>query len=155
MTVKDINDVLEIQNECSLSSWTRLDYKKEIENKDSIKKVAISDDGKIIGFAVVRLLLDSNDSEMLYGSSEIYNIALRKSFQNRGIGQKIFDKIISDLIEKDISEVWLEVRQSNIKAVNFYKKNGFLKHSVRKNYYKNPSEDALIMKLLLKNEKPY
>jgi ribosomal-protein-alanine N-acetyltransferase len=144
----DINDVLEIQKECGLSFWSRLDYLKEIEREDSIAKTAEFENEQVIGFAIVRLLLNSHISENdpVYFAAEIYNIAVKESFQKKKIGQKIFDEIINELKAKGVSEIWLEVRKSNIKAQNFYRKNGFTEHSVRKNYYKNPLEDALVMK---------
>ncbi|MDQ3635914.1 MAG: ribosomal protein S18-alanine N-acetyltransferase [Acidobacteriota bacterium] len=152
MTEQDINDVLEIQNESNLSRWKYIDYKREIENKDSIKLAAKFCDKKVIGFAVIRLLSDSYKSETIYSSSEIYNIAVSKSFQSKGIGQKIFDEIIIELRKQNVLEIWLEVRESNAKAIKFYKRNGFVKHSVRKNYYKNPLETAHILRLLLNYE---
>lgn len=155
MTVNDIRQVLEIQDEGGLSRWTHLDYAKEIKNRDSIKKVAIikdKKDEKVIGFAVLRLLSEADESNRVYESAEIYNIALGKSFQSRGIGQQILDTIICELKKHQVSEVWLEVRESNTKAINFYKKSGFCKQTVRKQYYTDPLEDAYILKLSLNYE---
>jgi len=58
----------------------------------------------------------------------------------------IYDEILRALKEKNIKEIWLEVRASNVKAIGFYRKNGFEMQFERKNYYQNPTENALILK---------
>lgn len=140
MTLDDIENVLKIQNETGLSSWKFKDYLGEIKNIDSLCRV-VKFDKKIVGFAVVRLHSGDNG----FDSSEIYNIAVSRSFQSLGVGQKLFDKVLGELLEINVKEMWLEVRQSNKKAIRFYEKNGFAKRSVRKKYYNNPTENALIL----------
>jgi len=140
-------EILQIQTESDLSIWSKNDYLNELDREDSIFKIAQNADGKIIGFALVRLLIgNSNFSENSFDSSEILNIAVRKSFQKKGIGQMIFDAILKSLKKKNIKEIWLEVRASNANAIAFYQKNGFELQFERKNYYRNPSENALILR---------
>ena len=150
---KFADDVLEIQTECGLSIWSKKDYLSELERTDSIFKVAQAADGKIIGFALARLLVGAdaqNDSEIIkFNSSEIFNIAVRESFQHKGIGQSIFDEILCELERKNISEIWLEVRKSNANAISFYQKNSFVMQFERKNYYSNPSENACVLQRLI------
>jgi len=144
------DDILDIQTECGLSFWSKNDYLGELERADSIFKRAQKGDEKIIGFALVRLLIgNSNASNISFDSSEILNIAVRNSFQNKGIGQMIFDEILRALKEKNIKEIWLEVRKSNDKAVIFYQKNNFERQFERKNYYSNPTENALVFRRLI------
>lgn len=76
------------------------------------------------------------------GQVEILNFVVDEAYQRKGIGQMLFDKILSD-IEK-IERITLEVRCSNQKAINFYHKNGFKQVHIRKKYYKN-GEDALVL----------
>ena len=150
------DEILAIQTECSLSVWSKNDYLGELERKDSIFKIAQTADRKIVGFALLRLLINSNsldfepqnDALILFDSSEILNIAVRNSFQNRGIGQLIFDKIVCELKSKNISEIWLEVRKSNFRAISFYQKNDFEIQFERKNYYADPIENACIFRRL-------
>lgn len=144
---KYIDDILNIQAETSLSFWSKNDYLNELERDDSIFKIARNSDEKFIGFALVRLLIgNSNDSNLSFDSSEILNIAVLNSFQKKGVGQMIYDAIVLALKEKNIKEIWLEVRASNVKAIGFYRKNGFEMQFERKNYYQNPTENALILK---------
>lgn len=149
---KYIEEILEIQTECGLSVWSKNDYTSELERTDSIFKIAQTADGKIVGFALVRLLIgNSNLEDTSFDSSEILNIAVRNSFQNKGVGQMIFDEIVCKLNSKNISEIWLEVRESNQNAINFYQKNGFEMQFERKHYYQSPNENACVLRRLLKN----
>ena len=91
---------------------------------------------KICGYLIV---LDSID---VY---EILAIATIEEYRNKGIAQELLDKIKT-------KDIFLEVRESNQVAINFYKKNKFKEISVRKNYYSEPTENAIIMKLEVNNE---
>lgn len=77
---------------------------------------------------------------------EIYNIAVKREFQNRGIGNKLVNKLVLLAKEHNSQSIWLEVRNSNTKAINFYQKNNFRQIYERKNFYSNPSENAIVMK---------
>ena len=93
-------------------------------------------DNKVCGYLMV---LDSID---VY---EILAIATVKEYGNKGIAQELLDKIKT-------KDIFLEVRESNQIAINFYKKNNFKEISIRKNYYSEPTENAIIMKLEVNNE---
>lgn len=93
-------------------------------------------DEKICGYLMV---LDSIDAY------EILAIATVEEYRNKGIAQELLDKIKT-------KDIFLEVRESNEKAINFYKKNNFKQISIRKGYYSDPTEDAIIMKMEANNE---
>ena len=93
-------------------------------------------ENKVLGYLMV---LDSID---VY---EIIAIATIEKYRNKGIAQELLDKIKT-------KDIFLEVRESNQVAINFYKKNKFKEISVRKNYYSEPNENAIIMKLEVNNE---
>ena len=93
-------------------------------------------DEKVCGYLMV---LDSID---VY---EILAIATIEECRNKGISQELLDKIKT-------KDIFLEVRKSNEKAINFYKKNNFKQISIRKGYYSDPTEDAIIMKMEANNE---
>lgn len=93
-------------------------------------------DEKVCGYLMV---LDSID---VY---EILAIATVEEYRNKGIAQELLDKIKT-------KDIFLEVRKSNEKAINFYKKNNFKQISIRKGYYSDPTEDAIIMKMEANNE---
>lgn len=93
-------------------------------------------DEKVCGYLMV---LDSID---VY---EILAIATVEEYRNKGIAKELLDKIKT-------KDIFLEVRESNKKAINFYKKNNFKQISIRKGYYSDPTEDAIIMKMEVNNE---
>ena len=144
------NEILDIQAESGLSFWSKKDYLSELDRKDSIFKIAQTANQKVVGFALFRLLIgNSKASNVSFDSSEILNIAVRQSFQHKGIGQIIFDEILRELERKNIAEIWLEVRKSNANAIKFYQKNNFEMQFERKNYYSNPTENAGIFRRLI------
>lgn len=136
------DEIMQIQSETRLSFWSEGDYLEEIAREDSVFKIAQNAEGKIIGYALVRLLKDNSNS---FDLAEILNIAVLPAYQKQGIGQMIFDEILRLLAEKNVKEIWLEVRESNLQAIAFYRKNGFEKQFERKDYYCNPKENALIL----------
>ena len=93
-------------------------------------------ENKVCGYLII---LDSID---VY---EILAIATIEEYRNKGIAQELLAKI-------RIKNIFLEVRESNQTAINFYKKNKFKEISIRKNYYSKPTENAIIMKLEVNNE---
>ena len=88
-------------------------------------------DNKVCGYLMI---LDSID---VYA---ILAIAAVEEYRNKGIAQELLDKIKT-------KDIFLEVRESNQTAINFYKKNNFKEIRIRKNYYSEPTENAIIMKL--------
>ena len=141
------DEIMRIQAETGLSFWSKDDYLSELEREDSIFKIARNADENVVGFALVRLLSGNSDAAKIsFDSSEILNIAVRNSFQKRGVGQMIFDEILLSLKEKNVKEIWLEVRASNANAIAFYRKNDFETHFERINYYQNPTENALVLR---------
>ena len=101
-----------------------------IKGDNSFIYVYLIDD-KVCGYLMI---LDSID---VY---EILAIATIEEYRNKGIAQELLDKIKT-------KDIFLEVRESNQVAINFYKKNRFKEISIRKNYYSEPTENAVIMKL--------
>ncbi len=144
MTYRDVADALLIEKENNLSHWSDESYIAEIKSKDSIA-LSIKFNGKLAGFIIARLIKTDQSIKQNY-EAEILNIAITKSLQNKGLGQTLLDRFFMKTESRGISEIWLEVRETNLKAFSFYKKNGFSVQFERKNYYSNPTENALIMK---------
>lgn len=176
MRRKDISAVLEIQNECGLKGWTQGDYLAELDREDSLTLLVCNGEKtdarwiksgdrseQIFGFAHLRLIMSifssSNQpqtkkfnksnatlTKILYPTAEMYNFAVHPDQQGRGIGQFLFEHVLERLKIYGTNKIWLEVRASNNRAIGFYRRNGFLKAGTRKNYYTNPTEDALILR---------
>ncbi len=84
--------------------------------------------------------------ESFEAECEIYNIAIKREFQDRGIGKQMINKLVLLAKEYNCRSIWLEVRNSNTKAINFYQKSEFRQIYERKNFYSNPLENAIVMK---------
>ena len=117
------------------SAFSRTYLDTLIKGDNSFIYVYLIDD-KVCGYLMI---LDSID---VY---EILAIATVEEYRNKGIAQELLDKIKT-------KDIFLEVRESNKKAINFYKKNNFKQISIRKGYYSDPTEDAIIMKMEANNE---
>ena len=131
-----IEQIFNLEKEIFKSSAFNKSYLDTlIKGDNSFIYVYLIDD-KVSGYLMV---LDSID---VY---EILAIATVEEYRNKGIAQKLLDKIKT-------KDIFLEVRESNKIAINFYKKNKFKEISIRKNYYSKPNENAIIMKLEVNNE---
>ena len=131
-----IEQIFNLEKEIFKSSAFNKSYLDTlIKGDNSFIYVYLIDD-KVSGYLMI---LDSID---VY---EILAIATIEEYRNKGIAQKLLNKI-------KIKNIFLEVRESNQTAINFYKKNKFKEISIRKNYYSKPAENAIIMKLEVNNE---
>ena len=163
--VNDIKQIVEIGLECRLGNWTESDYRNDVERSDSLILVAAIRE-TAIGFLSARLngynlsapvsefkedLAGGEDSGRACGftESDIVNFGVLEKFRKSGIATALLSEFKARAVLLNVKSVWLEVRQSNISAVNLYRKNGFLDVQTRKNFYTNPSDNAIIMKLKL------
>ena len=139
LTSNDINyieQIFNLEKEIFKSSAFNKSYLDTlIKGNNSFIYIYLIDD-KVCGYLII---LDSID---VY---EILAIATVEEYRNKGIAQELLAKI-------RIKNIFLEVRESNQTAINFYKKNKFKEISIRKNYYSKPTENAIIMKLEVNNE---
>ncbi len=139
MTAEDIDGVLIVEREAFSTPWSERLFYDELKNPHTVYYVC-EDDGKIVAYGGVWHVLDEG---------QITNIAVKSKYRKSGVGSRLLDAIIGFSKDNDLSVVELEVRASNEPAIGLYKKFGFREVGVRKNYYKNPTEDALLMNLEL------
>jgi len=142
-----IADLIRIGEETNLSRWTAQSYLDEMKNPDSVMLRLVGSDNSTIGFIVGRFVLGGEIGTCT--DAEIYNIAVTEKEQRQGLGQFLFDAFVAKCLNKKAANVWLEVRESNAKAISFYEKNGFIRVQTRPSFYENPREHALLMKLIL------
>lgn len=142
-----IADLIRIGEETNLSRWTAQNYLDEMKNDSAIMLRLVAEDNATIGFVVGRTVIGGEVEERL--DAEIYNIAIDVAQQGNGHGHVLFDEFVKVCIAKDVKNIWLEVRESNQKAIAFYEKNGFTQVQTRNNFYSDPREAALLMRLIL------
>ena len=134
MNENDLPQVLELQRELASQDWNEKQFLSEIRASYAYC-VVCEDDGKLLGYAIFHLL--GPDSELL-------SIATRTSEQRKGIGSQLLKAGLDKLTESG-DQCFLEVRDGNAKARDFYEKHGFKLYSVRKKYYSD-GEDAALYK---------
>lgn len=142
MKVDDVTRVHEIEKASFTTPWSRQSIIKEItENKLSRYKVLTLDD-HIIGYYGLWIVADE---------AHVMNIAIDPDYRSQGYGTKLFENLIETAIAEGVKRVTLEVRRSNEHAINLYEKFGFEASAIRKGYYRDVGEDALIMWLVIED----
>jgi ribosomal-protein-alanine N-acetyltransferase len=137
---EDLRYILKIQAEAGLSPWSLEAYRDEIGKANSIFLTASKGRRRVVGFIIA---VTTN-----YSEAEILNLGVHLRFRRQGIGTLLLRTALKNALEKqDVKTVWLEVRESNQGAIEYYRKNGFVFSGRRKKFYSNPTEDALLMKL--------
>ena len=100
-------------------------------------------EGKLVGYAFNHIVEDE---------LHVLNIAVDPNSRGKGLGTYLLATVLAKAFEKGARQVYLEVRPSNSAAINLYSKLGFLRTGLRKNYYRDNGEDALLFELLLTEE---
>ena len=131
----DLDKISTIENETNKYPWSLNNFKSSLEAGNS--SIVLKDKKNILGYAFFSVI--GTDSHLL-------NITISKNYQGRGYGKKILEKVLFQSKVLGATIVFLEVRVSNHKAIDFYKKFGFKRDAIRYNYYDgNPREDGLLM----------
>lgn len=125
----------ELEKICFSQPWSRQALADELENDSAFFFVAETD-GEVSGY--VGLIITA-------GQSYITNIAVFPKFRRMGIAKMLFERLFSIAEKCDLEFISLEVRPSNYNAISLYKSLGFEEIGLRKQFYRNPTEDALIM----------
>lgn len=135
MEEKHIKAVAKIERICFSEPWSEDSLKDEFNNKDSYFTVALNGD-TVLGYMGFLNIL---------GEGYITNIAVLPEYRGNRIGYALLKNSLDTAKNMNMDFLTLEVRESNITALNLYEKSGFLKVGLRKNFYSKPSENAVLM----------
>lgn len=135
MTMEDVDAVAAVEAATFPTPWSRDAFESEMRNVAARYLVA-EVEGKVVGYAGAWLILDE---------SHITNIAVLQEYRGRKIGRRLTEGLLQYLSNLGAAYSTLEVRKSNAVAQNLYVSLGFIKLGVRKRYYEDNGEDALIM----------
>jgi ribosomal-protein-alanine N-acetyltransferase len=143
MTVADVTRVLEIAASLpEAPQWLEAAYLTALNPESSPSRIALvaaePGQGSVQGFTVASLLPPQ---------AELESIAVAAGSQQRGLGRLLFEALVNDLRAAGVLEIILEVRASNRPALAFYRSAGFGQAGLRRAYYIDPIEDALLMRL--------
>lgn len=136
-SASDLDAVLEIEVESFTSPWTREMYLAELENAGvSFCYLARDDAGRVLGFCSFWRVLDE---------LHINNLAVTMAYRRHGIGTALLTHVLKEGPRLGARRATLEVRRSNEIARHLYERLGFTVAGVRRAYYTNPIEDALVL----------
>ena len=139
-TNDDLRAILAVQEKCpEAASWILRDYELVID--DSGGKILVADlppldPPRVIGFVAFHRIIDE---------VEVRNMAVDPDYRRQGAGRALLAAARDQLLAAGAKRVYLEVRQSNKPAQALYYSARFAIHSLRKDYYRNPNEDALVL----------
>ena len=136
MTADHVSQVAALEAICFHDPWSEKSVASELTNPLSLWLVALNGD-QVAGYV---------GSQSVLGESDMMNVAVHPDFRRQGIAEKLCLALVDALKEKGNHCLTLEVRASNDPAKALYEKLGFTQVGLRKNYYRNPKEDACILR---------
>jgi ribosomal-protein-alanine N-acetyltransferase len=128
-------EIAEIEKICIPGGWSEKSLAQAAKGENSIFLGAVYG-GRIIGFINGSFVLDE---------AEIMNVAVLPEYRKQGIASGLIEDFCRSALEKQIKTIFLEVREKNLPAAALYEKEGFCRCGVRKNYYKDPCDNGVIM----------
>lgn len=135
MNDADVEQVAKIEKEIFSKPWSAKSFLDSL-NSDNTLYVVAQENDVVVGYCGMY---------MSYGEGNITNVAVSPGFRRQGIAKKTLDYILKLAVENGITDVTLEVRETNVPAIRMYEQLGFEDAGIRKNFYEKPKENALIM----------
>lgn len=135
MNKEHVSQIAKLEAQCFSDPWSEKSIASELENPLSLWLVA-EENGQVFGYVGSQTVLDESD---------MMNVAVDTRFRRQGIARALIETLIAELAKMGSRCLRLEVRVSNENARALYARMGFQQLGLRKNYYHNPKEDALIL----------
>ena len=142
MCEKDVDGILGMERSAFLTPWTSESFMSAIRDSNGINLV-YKYEGDLVGYLTSFMVLDE---------AFITNLCVAPSHRRQGVAAVLLKFLIRKIKENKGRHIFLEVRERNDAAINLYKKLNFQLIGVRKNYYADTKEDALVMRFSLKPE---
>ncbi|MBT8763416.1 ribosomal protein S18-alanine N-acetyltransferase [Desulfohalobiaceae bacterium Ax17] len=141
LTAKDLAELVALERLCFATPWTEKQFRLCLA-QDHLYVLGLKSGGRLLAYISFFLV----GEEM-----EILNLAVHPKKRRQGLGTKLLCTALNFFRRKNGKKVFLEVRPSNVAALNLYKRAGFIQAGLRKNYYPDNGEDALVMVLKITN----
>ena len=135
MNESHVAQVAALEKQCFSDPWSENSVASELENPLSLWLIA-EENGAVCGYVGSQTVLDETD---------MMNIAVHPDCRRKGIAAALITELVSRLKARGSRVLRLEVRESNFSAIALYEALGFTQLGLRKNYYRNPKENALIL----------
>ena len=136
MNAGQVGQIAALEKICFSDPWSENSIASELENK--LAHWLVAQEGEMVAGYI--------GSQTVMGETDMMNVAVHPDFRRRGIAEALVKRLVEDLKAMESHCLTLEVRASNAPAIALYEKLGFSQIGRRKNYYRNPREDALILR---------
>lgn len=136
MREEDIDQVLEVEHASFTLPWSREAFYNELHTNKFAVYIVLEHDNRIIGYCGVWIVIDE---------AHVTNVAVLPEYRGKKLGDAMMRKLIAVSREMGARSMTLEVRVTNHIAQSLYRKMGFQNGGIRKNYYSDNQEDALVM----------
>ena len=136
MNPAHVAQIAQLEKICFSDPWSERSIASELDNKLAFWLVATEGE-TVAGYIGSQTVMDETD---------MMNVAVHPDFRRRGIAEALVTGLVEELRNKGSHCLTLEVRATNVPAIALYEKLGFSEIGRRKNYYRNPREDALILR---------
>lgn len=140
MRMADLDAIMAIEPQIYPYPWTRGNFSDSL-NSGYTAETLLRDE-EIIGYSLMMLVLDE---------AHLLNLSVAKTYQKQGLGRALLEHMVDVARSKQMANIFLEVRQSNLSAIALYENMGFNEMAIRRKYYPadNGREDAVLMGLAL------
>ena len=135
---RDLIKILRIEKECFSDPWSINIFRSALSEPHTSVFVLEDEEEGVLGYSVSTVVLDEGSLD---------NLAVTAQRRGQGAGRMLFENVLSDVRKKGAERIFLEVRESNTPAARLYESAGFKRLAVRKAYYQDPVEDAIVMDL--------
>ena len=136
MNASHVAQIAELEKICFSDPWSENSIASELNNQLALWLTAMEGE-RLAGYIGSQTVLDETD---------MMNVAVHPDFRRKGIAESLVNALVEQLKANGSRCLTLEVRASNMPAIALYEKLGFSEIGRRKNYYRNPREDALILR---------
>jgi len=136
MRLSDIDEVLEIEKLCFPTPWTRRAFVSELNENVYAHYIVARSNGRLAGYAGMWVILEE---------AHITNIAVHPAYRRQGLGRLLLHELMERARVRHATAMTLEVRTSNLVAQTMYTRAGFQVRGLRKGYYTDTKEDAIVM----------
>ena len=135
MTIEDCEQVAAIEAVSFSMPWSMKAFTETVQ-KSNFRYFVAEEDGEVLGYCGFLYVLDE---------AEIPNVCVKASVRKQGIGKQMMTVLIEEAAKLGMAVLYLEVRESNRAARSLYESLGFVENGIRKNFYEQPVENAVLM----------
>ena len=136
MVMTDVDGVMAVEHDSFLTPWSRSAFEEELAQNRLARYIVAEENGAIVGYAGTWLVINE---------AHVTNVAVSSQRRREGIGRLLMQNLMELARENGMESMTLEVRVSNAAARHLYAQMGFVEAGIRKNYYSETKEDALVL----------